>query len=213
MAWPVSIDLDALLAAARVVPVLTVRTPALAVPLAEALAGAGLVCAEVALRTPDSDQVLKAMAAHGGLTVGAGTVLTPGDAERAHAAGAAFLVSPGLDEEVLAAGRRLGIPVLPGVSTATELMRALRYGVGTLKFFPAEQAGGAAAVKALTAPFPAVRFMPTGGIGPGQVRAYLEVPSVLAVGGGWIAPPDVLERCDFAQIRRLAAQAVELGAR
>ena len=208
-----STELSALLAAARVVPVLTVRTPALTVPLADALAEAGLVCAEVALRTPDSDQVLEAMAAHGGLTVGAGTVLTPGDAERAHAAGAAFLVSPGLDEEVLAAGHRLGIPVLPGVSTATEVMRALRYGVGTLKFFPAEQAGGVAAVKALTAPFPAVQFMPTGGIGPGQVRAYLEAPSVLAVGGGWIAPPDVLERGDFAQIRRLAAQAVELGAR
>lgn len=213
MARPVSIDLNACLTAARVIPVLTVRTSAMALPLAEALAEAELACVEVTLRTPDSVQAVKAMAAHGGLTVGAGTVLTPGDAERAHAAGAAFLVSPGLDEEVLAAGRRLGIPVIPGVSTATELMRAMRYGLSTLKFFPAEQAGGTAAIKALSAPFPEVRFMPTGGIGPEKVRAYLEIPSVSAVGGGWIAPPDVLERGDFAQIRRLAAQAVELSAR
>lgn len=206
-----SIDLGTCLSAARIVPVLTVRSTALATPLAEALADAGVRCAEVTLRTRESEQVLHAMAAHGRMTIGAGTVLTPDQAERAVAAGAEFIVSPGFDEDVVAACQALGVPVIPGIATATELMRAQHHGINTLKFFPAEQLGGLPTLKALSAPFPTAQFMPTGGIGPDQAADYLALPSVLAVGGSWIAPPDILEHGDFQEIRRRAAQAMKPG--
>jgi len=200
------------LSGARIVPVLTVPSAAMAGPLAETLADAGVRCAEVTLRTPDSEQVLKLMAAHGGLTVGAGTVITAAQAERAVAAGAAFVVSPGLDTDLVARCRELDTPITPGIATATELMRAQRFGVNTVKLFPAEQLGGIATLKALAAPFPHTRFMPTGGVRPDQAVEYLAHPSVVAVGGSWIAPLDCLQRGDYQQIRRLAERAVELGA-
>lgn len=207
-----SIDLAERLSGARVVPVLTVTSAAMAEPLADALADAGLRCAEVTLRAPEAEEILAAMAAHGGLTVGAGTVLSPEQAHRAVAAGAAFLVSPGFDADLVAACRALDTPIIPGIATATELMRAQRAGVDTVKLFPAEPLGGLATLKALAAPFPNVRFMPTGGIGADQAAAYLAHPSVLAVGGSWIAPLDLLQRGDYQQIRTLAAHAAKLGA-
>ncbi|MFF2078223.1 bifunctional 4-hydroxy-2-oxoglutarate aldolase/2-dehydro-3-deoxy-phosphogluconate aldolase [Kitasatospora sp. NPDC058162] len=204
--------LTAVLDGARVMPVLTVRDPATAGPLAEALAEGGARCAEVTFRTPDAERVVKTMAAHGGLAVGAGTVLTAEQAERAVAAGARFVVSPGYDEEVVAACRELDVPVVPGIATATELMRALRAGLSTVKLFPAEAVGGLRALRALAAPFPGVRFMPTGGIGPGQLSGYLAEPSVLAVGGSWLATPAHLDAGDYPEIRRLTAEAVRVGA-
>jgi 2-dehydro-3-deoxyphosphogluconate aldolase / (4S)-4-hydroxy-2-oxoglutarate aldolase len=201
--------LAAVLAGARLLPVLTVPSVASAGPLADALAAGGARCAEVTFRTPDAEQVVKAMAAHGGLTVGAGTVLTPEQAERAVAAGARFLVSPGFDDEVIDKGRELGVPVVPGVASATELMRALRAGVDTVKLFPAEPLGGTGMLRALAAPFPQARFVPTGGIGPDGLSAYLAHPAVLAVGGSWIATPGHLERGEYDEIRRLTAEAVE----
>ncbi|KND41711.1 MULTISPECIES: bifunctional 4-hydroxy-2-oxoglutarate aldolase/2-dehydro-3-deoxy-phosphogluconate aldolase [Streptomyces] len=201
-------DLSAVLAGARLLPVLTVPSVASAGPLAEALAEGGALCAEVTFRTPDAEQVVKAMAAHGGLTVGAGTILTPEQAERAVAAGARFLVSPGLDDEVLATCRELGVPVVPGIATATELMRALRTGVDTVKLFPAEAIGGLRTLRALAAPFPGVRFVPTGGIGPDLLADYLADPGVLAVGGSWMATPAHLDRGDYTEISRLTADAV-----
>ncbi|MFC5661725.1 bifunctional 4-hydroxy-2-oxoglutarate aldolase/2-dehydro-3-deoxy-phosphogluconate aldolase [Kitasatospora misakiensis] len=206
-------DLTAVLAGGRVVPVLTVRAPATAGPLAEALAAGGATCAEVTFRTPDAEQVVKAMAAHGGLAVGAGTILDPEQAERAVAAGAAFIVSPGFDEDVVAKCRELGVPVVPGIATATELMRALRAGLDTVKLFPAEAIGGLRALRSLAAPFPGVRFMPTGGIGVDQLAGYLAEPSVLAVGGSWMATPAHLDSGAYAEIRRLTAEAVEVGGR
>ncbi|GAA0698435.1 bifunctional 4-hydroxy-2-oxoglutarate aldolase/2-dehydro-3-deoxy-phosphogluconate aldolase [Kitasatospora atroaurantiaca] len=203
----------AVLDGARVVPVLTVRQLAAAGPLAEALAAGGARCAEVTFRTPDAEQVLKTMAAHGGLAVGAGTVLTPEQAERAVAAGARFVVSPGFDAEVVDKCRELGVPVVPGIATATELMRALRAGLTTVKLFPAEAVGGLRALRALAAPFPQMRFMPTGGIGPEQLAGYLAEPAVLAVGGSWLATPAHLDAGAYAEIRRLTAEAVEAGAR
>jgi 2-dehydro-3-deoxyphosphogluconate aldolase/(4S)-4-hydroxy-2-oxoglutarate aldolase len=200
--------LTGLLAEARIVPVLTVPDPATAAPLARALSEGGARCAEVTFRTPDAEQVVKAMAAQGDLVVGAGTVLTAGQAERAVAAGARFLVSPGLDDEVIAAARALGVPVAPGVATATELMRAVKAGLDTVKLFPAEALGGRAMLRALAAPFPGVRFMPTGGIDAAALPGYLAEPSVLAVGGSWMATPALLERGDYAEIRRLTAEAV-----
>ncbi|MGW2573094.1 bifunctional 4-hydroxy-2-oxoglutarate aldolase/2-dehydro-3-deoxy-phosphogluconate aldolase [Streptomyces sp. NPDC001537] len=209
MAGPMTADLTDMLAQARIVPVLTVPSTASAGPLAEALAAGGARCAEVTFRTPDAEQVLKAMAAHGGLVVGAGTVLTPEQAERAVAAGARFVVSPGFDEEVVARCRELGVPVIPGIATATELMRALKAGLDTVKLFPAEPLGGLRTLRALAAPFPGVRFVPTGGIDASKMAAYLADPAVLAVGGSWMATPDHLGRGEYAEIRRLTADAVE----
>ncbi|MEU6254360.1 bifunctional 4-hydroxy-2-oxoglutarate aldolase/2-dehydro-3-deoxy-phosphogluconate aldolase [Streptomyces sp. NPDC047043] len=202
-------DLAAVLAGARVMPVLTVPEPATAGPLAEALGSGGARCAEVTFRTPDAERVLKAMAAHGGLTVGAGTVLTPEQAERAVAAGAGFVVCPGFDEEVIARCRELRVPMVPGIATATELMRALKAGIDTVKFFPAEPLGGLRTLRALAAPFPRTRFVPTGGIEASRLTAYLAEPAVLAVGGSWMVTAAHLERGDYEEIRRLTAQAVE----
>ncbi|MFF7639314.1 bifunctional 4-hydroxy-2-oxoglutarate aldolase/2-dehydro-3-deoxy-phosphogluconate aldolase [Streptomyces canus] len=201
-------DLAAVLDGARVLPVLTVPAAATAGPLADALVAGGARCAEVTFRTPDAERVLKAMAAHGGLTVGAGTVLTPEQADRAVAAGARFVVSPGFDEEVVVRCRELGVPVVPGIASATELMRALRSGLDTVKLFPAEPLGGVPLLRALAAPFPQARFVPTGGIDAPLLPAYLAVPAVLAVGGSWMATPAHLERGEYGEIRRLTAQAV-----
>ncbi|GAA2480498.1 bifunctional 4-hydroxy-2-oxoglutarate aldolase/2-dehydro-3-deoxy-phosphogluconate aldolase [Streptomyces longisporus] len=202
-------DLPSVLAGARLLPVLTVPSTATAGPLADALAAGGARSAEVTFRTPDAEQVLKTMAAHGGLTVGAGTVLTPEQAERAVAAGARFVVSPGFDDEVVAKCRELGVPVVPGIATATELMRALRAGLDTVKLFPAEPLGGLRTLRALAAPFPGMRFVPTGGIDAYRMAAYLADPAVLAVGGSWMATADHLRRGDYEEIRRLTADAVE----
>lgn len=204
-------DLDSRLAAARIVPVLTVPRAAMAEPLAETLAAAGIVCAEVTFRTEASAQVLAKMAAHGALCLGAGTVLNPRQAEQAVDAGAAFIVSPGLDLETLERSRVLGTPIVPGVATASELMAALRIGVHTVKLFPAAQIGGLALLNALAAPFPQARFMPTGGITPENAAGYLAHPAVLAVGGSWIAPRELLENGDYREIGRRAALAVSQG--
>ncbi|MFE2726129.1 bifunctional 4-hydroxy-2-oxoglutarate aldolase/2-dehydro-3-deoxy-phosphogluconate aldolase [Kitasatospora sp. NPDC059327] len=205
--------LDAALAGARLLPVLTVPSAATAGPLADALAAGGARCAEVTLRTPGATSVLRTMAAHGGLTVGAGTVLTPEQAERAVEAGARFVVSPGFDAEVVARCRALGVPVVPGIATATELMTALKAGLDTVKLFPAEPLGGARLLSALAAPFPRARFVPTGGIGLARLPDYLAHPAVRAVGGSWMATRALLEHEDYDEIRRLTARAVERSTR
>lgn len=197
------------LSAARLLPVLVVPSVGMAGPLAEALAAGGARCAEVTFRTPDAEQVVKAMAAHGGLTVGAGTVLTPEQADRAVEAGARFVVSPGLDTAVIDRCRELDVPVVPGVATATELMWALRSGLEAVKLFPAQALGGLGTLRALAAPFPGARFVPTGGIGPDDLAGYLAHRSVLAVGGSWMATVRHLERGAYDEIRRLTAEAVE----
>ncbi|WDF38874.1 bifunctional 4-hydroxy-2-oxoglutarate aldolase/2-dehydro-3-deoxy-phosphogluconate aldolase [Streptomyces sp. T12] len=205
-------SLAAALSGARILPVLTVPSATMAAPLADALAVGGARCAEVTFRTPDAEQVVKAMAAHGGLVVGAGTVLTTEQAERAVGAGARFVVSPGFDPEVMEKCRELGVPVVPGIATATELMRALRAGLDTVKLFPAEPLGGTSMLRALAAPFPRARFVPTGGIRPAHLSGYLSHPAVVAVGGTWMATAEHLERGDFAEIRKLTAEAVERSA-
>jgi len=202
-------DLTDLLAEARIVPVLTVPDLTTAAPLADALSAGGARCAEVTFRTPDAERVVEAMAAQGDLVVGAGTVLTAEQADRAVAAGARFVVSPGLDPEVIARCQEWGVPVLPGVATATEVMYALRVGLKAVKLFPAEPLGGRAMLRALAAPFPGLRFMPTGGIDAAALPGYLAEPSVLAVGGSWMATPALLKSGDYDEIRRLTAEAVE----
>lgn len=204
-----TVGLQAVADGPRIIPVITLESASAAEPLAEALAAGGIRCVEVTLRTPAAEDALRVMARHDGLVVGAGTVLTPEQAERAIEAGARFVVSPGLDESVAATCRLLDVEHVPGIATAGELMRALTLHLPTVKLFPAEQLGGLSMLKALAAPFPQAGFMPTGGIGLRQMPAYLAHPSVVAVGGSWITPHDLLDAGDFDGIRRLAAEAVD----
>lgn len=196
----------------RVVPVLSVEDVDAAEPLARALVGGGLPVAEITLRTAAALDVIERIATIPGMVVGAGTVTTPDQVHDASAAGAAFLVSPGLATDVVAAAHDLGIPMLPGVATPTELMQAVRCGISTVKLFPADILGGLAAVRALAGPFPDVRFVPTGGISAETAPEYLAHRSVAAVGGSWIAPADVIRRGGFDEIQERAAQARRLGA-
>lgn len=196
------------IAATGIVPVLTVADPAVAAPLAAALVAGGLSIAEVTFRTPAALEVLRRMAAVPGMHVGAGTVITPEQVDAAADAGAQFAVSPGWSDAVVARCAERQMTPLPGTATASDVMRALEHGIHAVKFFPAETAGGAAAVAALAAPFPQVRFVPTGGIGEQQLAAYLRLPSVLAVGGSWLAPSALVKAGNWAEITRLTAAAV-----
>jgi 2-dehydro-3-deoxyphosphogluconate aldolase / (4S)-4-hydroxy-2-oxoglutarate aldolase len=193
------------------VPVIVVEDPRAAPPLAEALAAGGLRCAEVTFRTPAAEAALAAMAVDPGMLVGAGTVVHPEQVDRAVEAGARFVVSPGLSAPVVRRCRELGVPAMPGVATATEIQAAGEEGLRVLKFFPAEALGGLAMLKALAAPFPGVRFVPTGGITAAQLRAYLDHPSVLAVGGSWMVAPKLIASGAWDEITRLTAEAVSVA--
>jgi 2-dehydro-3-deoxyphosphogluconate aldolase/(4S)-4-hydroxy-2-oxoglutarate aldolase len=193
---------------APVIPVLTIARIADAVPLARALVAGGLRALEVTLRTPAAIGAIEAITAEvPDAVVGAGTVLSPADWDRAAKAGARFIVSPGLTEKLIAVASDSPIAFLPGVATATELMRGLDAGLTHFKFFPAENIGGAPALKALDGPFAAVRFCPTGGIGVKSAVDYLALPNVLCVGGGWVAPNDAIEAGDWDRIEALAKAA------
>lgn len=199
--------LEELLTAHRLVPVLTVAGRARGEQLAGALREGGLPVAEVTLRVDGALEALRAMADLG-LTVGAGTVVTPDQVDRAVDAGAAFVVSPGLLPSVVERCRHRGVPVLPGVATATDLMQALALGLDLVKLFPADLVGGPAAVKAFGGPFPTMRFVPTGGVTPAVVPSYLALPAVLAVGGSWLAPADVVAASDWDEVTRRTRDAL-----
>jgi len=192
----------------RVIPVVTVHDAADAAPLASALSEGGLPCAEFTLRVPAGLTSLERAAGLEGFTLGAGTVLTAAQTRQAVDAGAQFIVSPGLSAEVVAAGEAAGVPVLPGVVTATEIMSALGLGLKLVKFFPAATSGGPAALRALASAFPGLGFMPTGGITPDSLADYLTVPAVAAVGGTWITPEPMVAARNFAAITKLAQAAV-----
>ena len=197
---------------APVVPVVVVDDPSDAVPLARALVAGGLRAIEVTLRTPGALDAIRAMAdAVPEAVVGAGTVLTPEQVTRSVEAGARFLVSPGWTDSLLDAMRASGVPYLPGVSTASEVLALLERGVRELKFFPAEAAGGTAYLKSLYGPLPQVRFCPTGGIGPGSAPDYLALPNVACVGGSWMLPADAVAARDWARVEALAREAAGLG--
>jgi len=196
-----------LLASSGVVPVVVLEDAGCAEGLARALTAGGLPCAEITLRTPAALDALARAARVDGFLAGAGTVLTAGQARAAVAAGARFLVSPGLSASVLGVGRDAGVPVIPGVATATEIMAALDQGLTALKFFPAGHLGGVSTLRALAAPFPTVRFLATGGVAAEAVGPYLALPAVFAVGGSWLGPPELLATRDFTAVTRLAAEA------
>lgn len=195
-----------------VVPVVTLLDAAHAQPVGRALVAGGLPCLELTLRNDQALRALEAAAGVEGLLIGAGTVLDARQARQAVDAGAAFLVSPGLDAGVAETARAAGVPFLPGTATATEVMQARALGLTVVKLFPAATCGGPAAVRALAAPFPALRFMPTGGITPQTLPDYLAISAVLAVGGSWLTPPELLAAGDFPAVTRLAAAAVALVA-
>ncbi|KAB2972470.1 bifunctional 4-hydroxy-2-oxoglutarate aldolase/2-dehydro-3-deoxy-phosphogluconate aldolase [Streptomyces sp. SS1-1] len=197
---------------APVVPVVVVDDPSDAVPLARALVAGGLRAIEVTLRTPAALDAIRAVAdAVPDAVVGAGTVLTPGQVTRSVEAGARFLVSPGWTDALLDAMRASGVPYLPGVSTASEVVALLERGVRELKFFPAEAAGGTAYLRSLYGPLPQVRFCPTGGIGPGSAPDYLALPNVACVGGSWMLPADAVAARDWGRVETLAREAAGLG--
>jgi len=192
----------------RIAPVIPVLTPPEGidpVALAETLVEAGLPVIEVTLRTPGAMAAMRAMARVEGATLGAGTVLNERMLGEAISAGAQFIVSPGLTGGLGRAAIASGVPFLPGVATAGEIMSGLDLGLSHFKFFPAEAAGGLAALKALAAPFGGVRFCPTGGIREDSAPSWLAHPSVLCVGGSWIVPPDETDLAAIAVRARAAA--------
>ncbi len=196
-----------------VIPVLKIERAADAVPLARALARGGLRAIEITLRTPDALECIRRVAAEvEDSIVGAGTVLNARQFAEAEAAGSKFIVSPGLTPELIAAAAKSDVPLLPGTITPGEIMGALEGGIDFVKFFPAEQAGGAAFVKALASPLADVKFCPTGGISAKNARDYLSLPNVVCVGGSWVAPDDLVKVGDWAGIEALAAEANKLRA-
>ncbi|MEV6547903.1 bifunctional 4-hydroxy-2-oxoglutarate aldolase/2-dehydro-3-deoxy-phosphogluconate aldolase [Streptomyces sp. NPDC051597] len=197
---------------APVVPVVVLDDAADAVPLARALVAGGLPAIEVTLRTPAALDAIRAIA--DGVpeaVVGAGTVVSAAGVGRAAAAGARFLVSPGWTAGLLDAMTASGLPFLPGVATASEVVALLERGIGEMKFFPAEAAGGTAYLRSLAGPLPAARFCPTGGISLASAPDYLALPNVGCVGGTWMLPPDAVAARDWARVEALAREAAGLG--
>lgn len=194
-----------------IVPVIAIKNADDAVPLANALIKGGLPCAEVTFRTDAAEQAIKNIAdACPEMLVGAGTVLTTEQADKAIRAGAKFIVSPGLNPEVVKHCIKNGYPIVPGVCTPSEVELGLSLGLTTLKFFPAEPAGGVKMIKAMSAPYGMVKFMPTGGIGVNNLAEYLNCKSVFACGGSWMVPADKITEGKFQEIEELTAQAAAL---
>ena len=199
---------DELLGDVRIVPVITVSDERAAVGLARALVDGGLPLLEVTLRTPAGLPAITRIAGEvEGAVVGAGTVTTPAQLLAAREAGAAFIVSPGCTDALVDAAAWAGGPFLPGVATATEVLRALEHEITLMKFFPAEASGGLAALRSLAGPFPGVRFCPTGGIDAELAPRYLALANVACVGGSWMVPGEAVTRGNWSAIRTLAAQA------
>jgi len=202
-----SLALDEILAIAPVIPVIVIDDAETAVPLAQALLRGGLRVLEVTLRTPAALDALRAMARLADAIVGAGTVLNEAQYDEAIAAGARFVVSPGLTDSLASVATRRSVPLLPGTATASDVMRARDAGFRRLKLFPAGSVGGIATLKAFASVFADVRFCPTGGITADSAANYLAQKNVACVGGSWLTPADAVAARDWTRIERLAAQA------
>ena len=195
-----------------VIPVVVLDEAVHAETLGEALIAGGLPVAEVTFRTSAAAEAIRRLVARGDILVGAGTVLTVDQLEEAVAAGARFVVSPGLSAEVVRRAQEIGIPILPGIGTATELMAAKALGLTTVKFFPAAILGGAPAIKALAGAFPGMHFVPTGGVNPGNLSDYLGLEVVPAVGGSWMVPSKLVASGDVDALTQLVRDAVAAAA-
>lgn len=204
-------DGAAALALSPVIPIVTIEDASTAPALARALLSGGITTFEITLRTPAALDAIRAVAqSTPEIVIGAGTVLTSDDLDAAARAGARYALSPGATPDLLEAARKAPIPFIPGVATASEIMAALERGYRAMKFFPAEQLGGAAALKALGAPLPQVQFCATGGITLGSAPSYLALRNVPCVGGSWVTPSDLIARGDWTGIEARARQAAQL---
>lgn len=191
-----------------VVPVVVLEEPEDAVLLAKALIDGGLPCAEVTFRTAAAAESIRLMVEeYPDMLVGAGTVLTTEQVDQAMEAGAKFIVSPGFDPEIVDYCLKKEIPVFPGCITPSEAAQAVKRGLKVVKFFPAEQAGGLEMIKAMAAPYPMLKFMPTGGINPQNMEKYLSCNKILCCGGSWMVKGDLIKKRDFDRIRLLSAEA------
>jgi 2-dehydro-3-deoxyphosphogluconate aldolase / (4S)-4-hydroxy-2-oxoglutarate aldolase len=209
-AVPKRAELAALFKQAVVIPVLTIEKVEHAVPLAKALVAGGVRTLEVTLRTDAAVAAAKAIIAEvPGAIVGIGTILNADDLARAEELGAKFGISPGATPELLKAAAASNLPFAPGIATASELMQALAHGFDVVKFFPAEQAGGIKALRALAGPFPHVQFCPTGGIGETNAPQWLAEPNVIAVGGSWLCQPVDIKSGNWAGITAMCERSVK----
>ncbi len=202
--------IEFLLSLTKIIPVLVIDDSRHAVRLGETLVNAGLPVAEVTLRTPDSWQALEKMLNVEGLEVGVGSVKGANDIIRAKELGVSFAVSPGFTDEIGQAANATGLTLFPGVSTPSEVMSALAAGFKVLKWFPAESLGGISTLKAISAPFPSIKFIPTGGINASNANDYLAVDCVAAVGGSWMVSRENLKREKFDDIKQETIAALEL---
>ena len=204
-------DINKTIEERKIVPVVALPEEKDALPLAEALIAGGLPVAEVTFRTAAAENSIREITKrYPEMLVGAGTVATAEQAKKAQDAGAKFLVSAGFSREVTEYAIKNQLPIFPGVCTPTELMMLLEYDLHIAKFFPASQYGGLDTIKALSGPFPNMRFMPTGGISAKNIREYLAYPKVIACGGSWMVKGDLIKAGDFEEIRKLTAEAVAL---
>src|ERR1700740_670030 len=209
-AVPKQAKIAALFKQAVVIPVLTIEKVEHAVPLAKALVAGGVRTLEVTPRTDAPPAAAKAIITEvPDAIVGIGTILNPDDLARAKALGARFGISPGLTPELLIAAAAADLPFAPGIATASELMRALAFGFGVVKFFPAEQAGGIKALRALAGPFPHVKFCPTGGVGAANAPMWLAEPNVIAVGGSWLCQAVDIKSGNWAGITAMCERSVK----
>ena len=194
-----------------IVPVVVLNDSKDAEPLADALCEGGLACAEVTFRTEAAAESIKIMSEkHPEMLVGAGTVLTIEQVDEAVAAGAKFIVSPGLNPEVVKYCLDKNIAITPGVVTPSEMEKAIELGLNIVKFFPAEPSGGLSMIKAVSAPYTMLKFMPTGGINPGNVKEYLKSDKIFACGGSWMVKGDLVDAGDFDKIKELTKEAADI---
>lgn len=194
-----------------IVPVIALDNVEDALPLAKALYDGGLPCAEVTFRTDAAEEAIKAMTkSYPDMLVGAGTVLTTEQVDRAVNAGAKFIVSPGFNPKIVSYCVSKDIPIVPGCSSPSDIEQALEHGLELVKFFPAEASGGLAKIKAMAAPYTAMKFMPTGGINEKNINSYLDFNKIIACGGSWMVRKDLLQAKDFDGIRKLTEEAIQL---
>lgn len=195
----------------RIVPVVAINDSAMAVPLAKALVAGGIPCAEITFRTTEGEAAMRRIAVEvPEILLGAGTVLTIEQVDRAVAAGSQFIVAPGFNPKIVDYCLKKGLRVVPGCSTPSDMEQAIERGLELVKFFPAEQSGGIAFIKAVSGPYPMLTFLPTGGISPGNVMDYLSFDKVVACGGSWMVRPELIDSGQFHTIHGLCAEVVAL---
>ncbi|HWQ58825.1 MAG TPA: bifunctional 4-hydroxy-2-oxoglutarate aldolase/2-dehydro-3-deoxy-phosphogluconate aldolase [Clostridia bacterium] len=205
-------DVLSIIGRLRIIPVVTLNHAGDALPLARALLDGGLPLAEITLRTEAGAEALRRIAAEmPDILVGAGTVLTPAQVDAAAGAGARFIVSPGFNPRVVERALAHGLVMIPGCATPSDMEQAMEHGLTTVKFFPAEQQGGVDYLKAVSGPYPALRYVPTGGIGPHNLKHYLDFPRVLACGGSWMVKSELIDAGRFDEITALCREAAALA--